>query len=162
MKNNHLWLWLGGGVAFLLIAGGGGAVIYNQTRGLRNNNPGNLRPTSDKWLGISGVDTVGGAGSFLKFSKPEYGIRALFHNLLTYRTKYGLTTVRDIITRWAPAADGNNTPVYIASVAAQLGKNPDSVLNLSDYPALVKAIIHHENGVNPYPDALIASGMGLA
>lgn len=159
MNKTVFWLLLALGA--IIVTGGGGYLVYTtyKQRGIRNNNPGNLRPGVD-WQGKSGIDS-GIGGDYLIFSDPKWGIRALYKTLLTYRTKYGLTTVRGIISRWAPPSE-NNTDAYIADVATAVGKGPDTVLALSDYAAIVKRIIYHENGIQPYPDSLIAQGMALA
>ena len=75
------------------------------TRGLRNNNPLNIRSTGvhgNQWRG-----KVADAGGFVRFDTVEHGIRASVKVLKTYRRK-GLTTITGIINRFAPAGDGNN------------------------------------------------------
>lgn len=161
---SKFYLILFGIIAGLAALGGGGYAVYTnyKERGIRNNNPGNLRPSAGTtWQGQSGIDT-GLNGSYLIFKAPEWGIRALYKNLMTYRTKYSLTTIEGIIKRWAPPTDKNDTPAYIASVSKQIGKPANVALALTDYPALMKAIIKHENGIQPYPDDLIQKGISLA
>lgn len=155
--------WLAVAVGSLALFGGAGYVTYThfKQRGIRNNNPGNLRPSSDTWKGQSGVDN-GINGPYLIFESAEYGIRALYKNLMTYRNKYNLITITGIINRWAPPSDKNDTPAYIAAVAKEIKKSATATLSLSDYPALLKAIIKHENGIQPYPDATISAGIALA
>lgn len=81
-------------------------------RPTRNNNPGNIRVVpNQKWLGSMPVGTRGET-SFVVFTNPEYGIRALLKILITYMTKRGCTTTRSIIERYAPSSDGNNTSHY--------------------------------------------------
>lgn len=115
-------------------------------RGIRNNNPGNIRLGSDRWQGMSAVQTD---GVFIQFDSMLYGIRALIKLLMNYYNKYGLMTVRDIISRWAPDNE-NNTTAYIKFVADYLGVEPDNVLNLKGdfklYIKLAKAIALYENG----------------
>lgn len=152
-------LIFGGIVLGGLVMMGGGAMAYKhyKERGIRNNNPGNLDYSkSNPWQGQVGSD-----GRFAIFTDPKYGIRALYRTLMTYRNKHALTTITGIINRWAPAVE-NNTAAYIAAVSMAVGKAPGETLALSDYPALVKAIIKHENGVMPYPDTLINQGIALA
>jgi hypothetical protein len=107
-------------------------------RGYRNNNPGNLRYLSaNAWNG-----QVGNDGGFGVYATKEAGTRALGKQLL----KYGLSTVRGIIGRWAPPHE-NDTGAYVASVSAALGVAPDSVINVHQrLPALARAIAKHENG----------------
>lgn len=135
-------------------AGGDGA------RGIRNNNPGNLEfSKTNPWSGQTGDD-----GRFAKFETPEHGIRALGRNLLSYQ-RQGIDTVNDIINRWAPPDDNNNTSAYIEAVCAQLGVTPDQPLDASNpdtLKALCAAIIHHENGSQPYSDQQLSTGVSAA
>jgi hypothetical protein len=124
-------------------------------RGLRNNNPGNIRHGNSNWQGQSATQTD---TNFVQFATPESGIRALAKLLTGYRAR-GLDTIRKIITRYAPGNE-NDTEAYIASVAASTGIHEDVVLAFpSALPALVSAIIKHENGINPYTVATIESGV---
>lgn len=125
-------------------------------RGIRNNNPGNIR-AGDQWQGMTGID----GGGFVIFSAPEWGIRAMTVLIRNYRNLYGINTVRGIIARWAPPNE-NNTGAYISSVANQVGVGPDSELTESHIPALLRAIIRHENGSQPYSADLINRGIALA
>lgn len=82
------------------------------TRGIRNNNPANIRRGSN-WMGLAKTQTD---KEFCQFVRMEYGVRALLVTLRTYVKKYNLHTTREIITRWAPPSDGNNTEKYIEFV----------------------------------------------
>ena len=120
-------------------------------RGIRNNNPGNIRISKDAWRGLDDhpKDTA-----FFTFVSPSFGIRALILVLRTYRLKYSIDTVRGIIHRWAPAIE-NDTTSYIEAVSQDIGVLPDDVIDVLQRPVmekLVKAIIAHENGVQPYGD----------
>lgn len=133
-----------------------------QTRGERNNNPGNIRPAGYTWQGQSGIDS-GSMGSYLIFSTPEYGIRAISKDLLT-KFGRGLNTVEKIITAYAPPSE-NPTASYIAAVSQSLGVMSFSTLNLRDVSTLtnfVYAIIKHENGRVIYTPAQIAEGVSMA
>lgn len=129
-------------------------------RGIRNNNPGNLEYSkTNPWVGQTGDD-----GRFAKFETPEHGIRALGRNLLSYQ-RQGIDTVSDIINRWAPPSDNNNTDAYIKAVCAQLGVTADQQLDASNpdtLKALCAAIIQHENGSQPYSDQQLATGVSAA
>jgi hypothetical protein len=129
-------------------------------RGIRNNNPGNLEYSkTNPWVGQTGDD-----GRFAKFETPEHGIRALGRNLLSYQ-RQGIDTVSDIINRWAPPSDNNNTDAYIQAVCAQLGVTADQQLDASNpdtLKALCAAIIQHENGSQPYSDQQLATGVSAA
>lgn len=124
-------------------------------RGIRNNNPGNIRAVDGvTWQGQIGADNAG----FIVFDTAENGLRALARVLRTYRDKHGLQTVAGIINRWAPTNE-NNTESYIQAVSQSLGVGVNQPLSLGQYPALVAAIIHHENGQQPYSAELIQLGV---
>lgn len=130
-------------------------------RGIRNNNPGNIRRSKDKWQGAA--EDQSGDTSFVVFKSPEYGIRAMCRILLKYRDR-GLDTVGEIIRAWAPTVE-NDTDAYIKSVCRATGVLPDDVLDIDDAAVmapLVKAIIKHENGVQPYSDDVVMNGLRLA
>ncbi|MGX4910967.1 hypothetical protein ACUYGN_17420 [Enterobacter chengduensis] len=132
----------------------------DSARGIRNNNPGNLEYSkTNPWVGQTGDD-----GRFAKFETPEHGIRALGRNLLSYQ-RQGIDTVSDIINRWAPPSDNNNTDAYIKAVCAQLGVTADQQLDASNpdtLKALCAAIIQHENGSQPYSDQRLSTGVSAA
>ena len=142
------------GVALAVLALG---AYMSKARGIRNHNPGNIRHGSP-WQGMSAIQTD---KSFVQFDAAEWGIRALYKVLLTYRNKHSLDTVAGIINRWAPPIE-NDTGAYIESVARRLNVSIDETLNLEIYPDLVAAIIKHENGRNPYSMDIIRAGIGLA
>jgi hypothetical protein len=138
-------------------------------RGVRNNNPGNIR-WRDPWQGLV-PEAQRTDKDFCQFVSAPYGIRAIVHLLTNYFDKYKLTTITGIINRWAPTSE-NATAAYIADVAKTSGLQADEALNLHDYNdmrKLVEAIIKHENGDGPlstentwYDDATIKKGMALA
>ena len=84
-------------------------------RGIRNNNPLNIRRTAkDQWKGLRAHQTD---SAFCQFERLEYGWRAAFYLLTrTYYHKYRLFTIRGIISRWAPPNE-NLTATYIAMSA---------------------------------------------
>lgn len=97
----------------------------NLPLGLRNNNPGNIRPLGKNkiWLGQVGVNK-----NFVVFSDVSYGIRAIAKNAITQITKNGKNTVQKYITAYAPPSDGNDTAKYIKSVSMALGVKPNAVI----------------------------------
>ena len=130
-------------------------------RGLRNNNPGNLRRTDDPWQGLAETQTD---AEFFVFQSPIYGIRALARTLIKYQDKHRLCTIRQIIGRWAPNTE-NDTVAYIKVVSDETGLAPDVVLDMHKYghlKALVTAIIKHENGQQPYTGAQVDKALVLA
>ena len=116
--------------------------------GIRQNNPLNLRPGARLWLG-----ELQSTNNYCLFDKPENGLRAAAKNLLTYQSKYGLRTIREIISRWAPPSDNNDTGAYIGAVSAEVGIDYDADIDLSDgsvMSSMLMAMCRHENGSLPY------------
>jgi len=141
----------------LILLTGGGVIAYQYTRGIRNKNPGNIRynPAND-WNGQTGQDSDG----FVIFSDSRFGIRAMGKILDSYRGR-GVTSIREIISSWAPNSE-NDTESYISSVVQSMNAPSyhfTPTREDGDYPALVKAIIKHENGINPYSDGEIIAGL---
>lgn len=138
----------------------GGEASADGPRGVRNNNPGNLEASSSNpWIGQTGSD-----GRFAKFETPEHGIRALGRNLISYQ-RQGIDTVGEIINRWAPPSDNNDTAAYIKAVCAQLGVTANQPLDASNpdtLQALCAAIIKHENGTQPYSPDQLSTGVSAA
>lgn len=128
-------------------------------RGVRNNNPGNIRHGKSKWQGMAADQTD---DEFVQFTSAEYGIRALCRLLLTYE-KRGLDTVGEIIRTYAPPSE-NDSEKYVKDVCRWTGVLPDDVLDLDDAEVmlpLVKAIVRKETGAT-YPDSVFMSGLRLA
>ncbi|NRN30596.1 lytic transglycosylase catalytic [Photorhabdus heterorhabditis] len=120
-------------------------------RGLRNNNPGNLN-----FVGQRGAALENPGGRFARFETAFDGLRALSRQLTLYASR-GLTTIRDIITKYAPPEE-NDTEDYIAFLTKWLSVDPDAQLNLQDpntLTAMMSGIIQRENGRNPYNSELI-------
>lgn len=126
--------------------------------GVRNNNPGNVRDGPTKWQGQTGANA-----GFCVFDTPENGIRCLAKVLLTYQAKHGLTTLRQMIGRWAPESE-NDTEAYLDHVCHFCCAAPDNPYTLtpSRLTSLVAAIIKHENGVQPYSPDVLQEGVDAA
>ena len=118
-------------------------------RGIRNNNPLNIRKGND-WLGERPNQKD---REFEEFVSLEMGLRAGFIILRNYQRPQLLqslraNTIRKIITRWAPASE-NNTARYIDVVAKRTGLNPDELIAFKDKAkvlALVEAMCFVECG----------------
>lgn len=88
-------------------------------RGLRNNNPLNIERGRSKWLGCrEEVQDV----RFCEFKDMRYGFRAAFRLMWTYWRMYGKRTIGDIIERWCPNTEGNDTRAYIVSVCHRVSE----------------------------------------
>lgn len=132
----------------------------NIPRGIRNNNPGNIRYDGTKWMGLAMPPSD---GAFCRFESALFGIRAIAKILVTYNKKYGLCTIGQIISRWAPPNE-NDTNAYISHICRAVGAGADDQLDLAD-PGIIlplcRAIIRHENGACPYSDEEIKKGIAL-
>ncbi|TRX29648.1 hypothetical protein FNW25_01430 [Flavobacterium franklandianum] len=132
-------------------------------RGIRNKNPGNLVLTNIAWFGkISGKNNTD--GKFEQFETIEYGIRAMFKDLVNDINK-GKNTVRKLINEYAPPSE-NNTTQYIKDVSQSIGVKADDVITSINQDFLLKlgkAIIRKENGsdASKITDAQIIKGMKM-
>lgn len=116
-----------------------------QTRGLRNNNPLNIRTNEQRFSGEMKSDDP----DFKKFRTMAWGYRAAFAILRTYYKRYGLDTISKMVTRWAPSNDGNHTENYIATVSRRSGIPRGKKLHFwkQEMCAIVAAMSYVENGV---------------
>lgn len=134
-------------------------------RGMRNNNPGNIRiNSSNHWLGKV-RPTQNTDGAFEQFITYGHGVRAMIKLVRdTYITRDGLDSIELIITKWAPSNE-NDTTAYINMVSKKMGKNRNAALN-TDYQtmkSLLQAIALHENGrSDALTDAMFALGWSMA
>ena len=116
------------------------------SRGLRNNNPGNIRRSRVRYKGEVRPSRD---PDFKEFSTMAYGYRAVFVLLDTYRSRYGLTTIRQMLNRYAPPTE-NFTEGYVRFVADYSGVMPDEVVDTrseKDMIPVVAAMSKIENGV---------------
>ena len=116
------------------------------SRGLRNNNPGNIRRSKVRYKGEVRPSRD---PDFKEFSTMAYGYRAVFVLLDTYRSRYGLTTIRQMLNRYAPPTE-NFTEGYVRFVADYSGVMPDEVIDTrseKDMIPIVAAMSKIENGV---------------
>ena len=116
-------------------------------RGLRNNNPLNIRRTANLWQGLSKEQND---PDFFQFESMAWGYRAAFVVLRTYRNRYGINTVERIVRRWAPEKDGNDTEYYIRKVTVLTGLERTQIVDDQDPRTmmnLVAAMSRVENGV---------------
>lgn len=118
--------------------------------GIRNNNPLNIRKSSQKFVNEQKSD-----GAFKKFSSLVYGIRAAIRIIHTYYFNYKLNTIRKIIHRWAPATE-NNTEAYINTVSKRAHIMPDTIFvyEKSNILDIVKAMAYVECHVELSKDDL--------
>lgn len=117
-------------------------------RGIRNNNPGNLRLGKTSWQGQKAEQSD---TSFVEFTDGISGLRALMKTLMTYQVKYGLDSVESIINRYAPPHE-NATDHYIHNVTRAMGIRRRDKIDLTNAAIMImlaRAIVRQENGDPP-------------
>ena len=134
--------------------------LKGEPRGIRNNNPGNIGKSDIQWDGkIAGADP-----RFEAFTTPEQGIAAMARNLIAYQERQRPRYGTEHHFPMAPPKE-NKTGQYVATVAKEMGVDPEQKLNVSDPATLTKltqAIIRHENGKQPHADAQITGAVKAA
>ena len=87
-----------------------------KSRGIRNNNPLNIRHSADRWQGARMEQKD---RSFVQFQSMAYGYRAAWKVLESYWKHFHRQrqpfTVESIIRRWAPPSE-NHTDAYVKTV----------------------------------------------
>ncbi|EJA6949887.1 lytic transglycosylase domain-containing protein [Salmonella enterica] len=114
------------------------------SRGIRNNNPGNLNFAGQKGATLeSGPDA-----RFASFPTMLEGIAALDRQVMLY-LKRGKNTIDQIIDIYAPSSDGNNTSSYKSYLSQYTGLGVKEKIDASNFEVmkkLIQGIINHENG----------------
>ena len=121
-------------------------MVSRVSRGLRNNNPGNIRRSAVRYKGEVHPSRD---ASFKEFSTMAYGYRAMFVLLNSYQRRHKLSTIREMLMRYAPPAE-NMTDAYIGFVAERTGIDADAPLDTRserDMVPIVAAMSEIENGV---------------
>lgn len=109
-------------------------------RGIRNNNPCNIRTTTPAFIGSLRND-----GGFIVFTDIAFGFRAFFKLLVTYRQKYNVVKLYDIVCRYAPDFE-NKTDSYVKFVSRKLDIAPTDEVTTDRYMELALCIALYENG----------------
>ena len=141
---------------------------YDQTkRGYHNNNPLNLRISPNKDIAWKGKIPLSqntdrnkktGKMEFEQFVSMPYGFRANMINMRTLINR-GFNTIEQLITKWAPADDGNNPAGYTQRVCKTTGYNKDDIINpqnAEQMQNLAYAMAIVENGSEPQWDDIQA------
>ena len=139
--------------------------IQGQPRGVRNNNPLNIKHVpGQEWYGQIGVDWIDlddhAKGGYCIFKFPWQGYRAGFVTMKTYQRLRlaadgsAIDTVSEIIQRWAPRVpSGTENPhqaLYISFVRRKMGVAKGEHVDVEDYKTvcgLVDAMVYFECGV---------------
>ncbi|WP_289772616.1 lytic transglycosylase domain-containing protein [uncultured Escherichia sp.] len=114
------------------------------SRGIRNNNPGNLN-----FAGQKGATLESGPNArFASFPTMLEGIAALDRQVMLYLER-GKNTIDQIIDIYAPSSDGNNTSSYKSYLSQYTGLGVKEKIDGSNFELmrkLIQGIINHENG----------------
>lgn len=97
-----------------------------ESRGFRNNNPLNIRRGTTHWVGQCNQQTD---MAFVQFESMAYGYRAAWKVLASYYRRFQTVekqpfNVINIISRWAPPGDHNDTQGYISHVLDLVSQLP--------------------------------------
>lgn len=114
-------------------------------RGIRNNNPFNVKMTATVWLGEVDRNTD---GVFEQIDTPEHGLRIGMKLLKNYHIKHGINTIAKLVNRFAPSME-NDVDAYCTALEQAVGYKRDEEFNFckpSNMIDLSKGIVRHENG----------------
>lgn len=110
---------------------------------VQNKNPFNVKGLNngDKWLGQCGSDKQGHA----KFESWEHGVRAAALTLISYEKRYGIRTIRGIVTRFSRS----NHEAYCNLLSKALGIGADEQFSIHKrMPDLLRAMCRMECGID--------------
>lgn len=128
------------------------------TRGMKINNPGNVRISNTPWVGkVKSSDPA-----FEEFDNVEHGIRAAAKIFCIYHLSHKLSTIAQFISRWAPPEDSNPTSAYIEFVARACAIDPNNqynVLDAGNLARMLKAVFRFEQGNDFCTDEQIETGV---
>jgi len=122
-------------------------------RGLKNNNPGNIRIGSSAWMGKIPI-SQNTDGSFEQFTTWIYGVRAMTKLVRNYILD-GHNTINKIINRYAPPIE-NNTNHYISEMVKRTGKLSNQQIDPNDKTVirrLIRGMAKMELGCDLITDA---------
>lgn len=106
------------------------------SRGIDNRNPGNIRRSRVRYRGEIHPSRD---PDFKQFESMEWGYRAMFILLDTYRVRYGLDTLRRMISRYAPPEE-NHTALYIEAVCDRTDIGADEKIDTRDRATMVPVV----------------------
>ena len=93
-------------------------------KAIRRNNPGNIRSGGARYKGETGSQ-----GGFRVFADASWGFRG-----------HGLVDIRQMLYRYAPPSDGNDTEAYIRFVCKECGMNDYYPLDTEDHDDMVPVV----------------------
>lgn len=132
----------------------------NNIRGIRNNNPLNIKK-GNNWKGerLAQIDPV-----FEEFTSIEYGIRAAMRLMINQisgfnGTRPKMNTLKKLISVWAPPSE-NSTTKYIDFVCQHLHCSPNAFIDPNDRTMIcniARAMAFVECGVWIEPQKFISA-----
>jgi len=123
------------------------------TRGVRNNNPGNIVLTPREWIG----EVECSDPKFKCFESPRRGLEAIIRNLEAYYFKYNIRTLDETIERWSPRNENQTDRLTrrIHRVFDRAGVGLFSFSSRLHLTILIRELIKQENSIVPYTDRYI-------
>lgn len=120
----------------------------NNPRGIRNNNPGNLKISSSAWQGKI-PEAQNTDGTFEQFQEYKYGVRAMTKLLINYINS-GRNSIESILNSYSSGSDA-----YKNYVSNRTGYTRNQILTADKeiLRKLVQAMAYFENGVEAVNDA---------
>ena len=131
--------------------------MSDDTIAARNNNPVNIRVSSDNWVGLANPRSKQG---FFNFTDVRYCYRASAIIILKSYAARGVRTLSQVITTWAPPSE-NKTEKYIDFVVSKSGLSRDAIITKSNISKLLYGMTIIESG-KAQPLSVIESGVALA
>ncbi len=115
-------------------------------RGIRNNNPGNIRISNNDWKGKVPKD-LNTDKKFEQFTELKYGVRAMTVLMRNWIKKGTANTIEKVVNRFAPPTE-NNSLNYVQLVSQWTGIPKDQILDIDKetMKKLVLAMARKENG----------------
>lgn len=113
------------------------------TRGIRNNNPFNIRKSANSWKGKLKYSSD---ADFEQFKSIVFGLRAGIALLSNAYIRKGLTTVPQIIAKYAPSSE-NNVSAYCDYIYQNGPLTPTTIIFIEslDFYNLCKCICMYES-----------------
>ena len=107
-------------------------------------NPLNIRKSKDIFLG-----ELKSTGEFKVFISCTYGVRAAIKIIHHYITAHNCTSIRSIVSRWAPPTE-NDTEKYIKFVCQHCNLKSDDKLFFSKatFLNIIHAMAIYESNIN--------------
>ncbi|MHB8131096.1 MAG: hypothetical protein ACYDEX_19115 [Mobilitalea sp.] len=162
MKKNNVFILIAG--IILVIVLWFTKFRYMASRGMRNNNPFNIRfSILNRWQGLVGEDKKEGEkAGFCKFDTLESGVRA---GVITLKNGYfkNHMSIFNIVNKYAPTDDNNNVNNYVNHIVKYSPDFSPGYIpkNLHDYVLVCKAIVRFEQGFDAVNEDLIVKYLNL-